>query len=354
MLKSIFRYLTIAVLLTSCQTPIEPDRGGGELEALLDQAATALRERTPEGISTAARLYRQAAELDPARGESWAGLAESSTLLGLYGIQVPSKVMPEAGMAAERALTIDPENALIHAVHGLVQYLHQWDWKGAESSFKRAIEIDPRLVEAYHWSAMLFSATGRHEEALENIRKAASLNPESPLYAVKVGTILANAGRLKEAQNILQTAASRFPKFTMVWDELGLLALRRGDNQMALEHFSKALELDAASDRALAGMAVAYKGLGQSDSVQKISEQLETLSLEAYVSPEIWAEVLLASGSPAKALDQLEQGVEQRDPGLVYLLTRPGLVGLWNEPRFRNLITRMGLRASDPSTDSGS
>jgi tetratricopeptide (TPR) repeat protein len=304
-----------------------------EARALYDQGLAAWKTRTREGLVEGRLLFQEAVALDPRFAEAHAGVADASCLLVLYGYEAPSRVMPEAREAAMEALRLDSDLAKAHASLGLVRYLYEWSFEEAEASFQKAIALDPAHSSAHHWFAMMLMATGRYEESLEQIEKAIALEPESALYDVKRGTILMAAGRLEEAESHLRALLARRPESPLARRELGLLELVRGRPEKAGRHL----------DSSEPAYALVLGRSGRKSEVRAMLETLRDLESSSYVSPVDFAVIYAGLGETSAALDELDRAFEMRDASLVYLRTQPGLAPLRSDPRFREILKRMGI-----------
>jgi len=304
-----------------------------EARALYEKALSSFQTRTREGLSESRLLFQEAVALDPRLVEAHAGVADASCLLALYGYEAPSQVMPFAREAAMEALRLDATLAKAHASLGLVRYLYEWSFDEAEASFERAMALDPAYPSAHHWFAMMLMATGRYEESLEQIEKAIALEPESALYDVKRGTILMAAGRLDEAEAHLRAALERRPESPLARRELGLLELVRGRPEAARLHL----------DSSEPAYALVLGRLGRKSEARAMLETLRDLESSGYVSPIDFALIYAGLGERDAALDELERAFEMRDAALVYLRTQPGFAPLRPEPRFQDILKRMGI-----------
>ena len=323
------RNLLLALLLAG--VPVEGSENQ-EARALYEKAVASFQTRTREGLTESRLLFQEAAALDPRFAEAHAGVADASCLLALYGYQAPSEVMPKGREAAMEALRLDPTLAKAHASLGLVRYLYEWSFEEAEASFEKAMSLDPAYPSAHHWFAMMLMATGRYEESLEHIGKARALEPESALYDVKRGTILMAAGRLDEAEAHLQAVLERRPGSPLARRELGLLELVRGRPEAAL----RLLDSSEPAHGLILGL------LGRKSEAQKMLATLRDVESSGYVSPIDFALVYVGLDEKGAALDELERALEMRDAALVYLGTQPGFAPLRSEPRFQDILNRMG------------
>ncbi len=311
--------------------PEEPENP--EARALYEKALASFQTRTREGLTESRVVFQEAAAIDPGFAEAHAGVADASCLLALYGYEAPSRVMPGARESALEALRLDPTLAKAHASLGLVRYLYEWSFDEAEGSFEKSIELDPAYSSAHHWLAMMLMASGRYEESLERIERAIALDPESALYDAKRGTILMAAGRLDEAEVHLRKALERRPESPLTRRELGLLELVRGRHEAALPLLD--------SSEPAHGLVLGL--LGRKSEARKMLAALRDVESTGYVSPVDFALVQVGLGETGAALDELERALEMRDAALVYLRTQPGLAPLRSEPRFLEILKRMGI-----------
>ncbi len=306
--------------------------------------------RRGEDLIASVPHFERATELAPELASAWSGLADSLALLGLYGVWLPADSLPQAKAAALRALELDPALAQAHASLGLARYLYDWDWIGAESSFRRALELDPGYAMAHHWYAMMLMATGRHDEAVAQVEQALAADPASRIIEVKAATVFTAAGLYQRAETQLQTALEHQPSNVMVHRELGFLRVAEGRWAEAVPAFERAAELSDGGAGTLAGLGLVLGVLGRSDEAHEVLERLRQIEERAgdagsALAPDFEiAFVEVGLGDHDAALDRLEQALASHDPGIVYLATKPGLDRLRDEPRFLALVERLGLR----------
>jgi tetratricopeptide (TPR) repeat protein len=324
------RTLLLALLLAGA--PLAGD-DNPEARALYEKALASFQTRTRDGLTESRALFQEAVALDPRFALAHAGAADASCLLALYGYEAPSRVMPGARDSALEAIRLDPALAQAHAALGLVRYLYEWSFDEAEKSFEKAVALDPSYPSAHHWFAMMLMVRGRYGESLEQIERARKLEPESALYDVKKGTILMAAGRLDEAEAHLRSVLDRRPESPLARREMGLLELTRG----RLEEALRFLDPEEPAHGLVLGL------LGRKSEARKMLEALRDVESSGYVSPIDYAIVHAGLGEKDRALDELERAFETRDAALVYLRTQPGLVSLHSEPRFQDLLKRMGI-----------
>jgi tetratricopeptide (TPR) repeat protein len=180
---------------------------------------------------------------------------------------------------------------------------------------------------------MMLMATGRYEESLEQIEKAIALEPESALYDVKRGTILMAAGKLDEAETHLRAVLDRRPESPLARRELGLLELLRDRPQAA----------SSLLDSSEPAYALVLGRLGRTSEARSMLTALRQVESSGFVSPVDYALIHLGLEEKEAALDELDRAFEMRDAALVYLRTQPALAPLRSEPRFQDILKRMGF-----------
>ena len=324
-----------------------PESPGDSAETLTAQAREIWELRTPTALLRSVERFEAAATAYPDHAPAHAGLADAYALLGLYAVLPPGDSLPLARRAALRALEIDSELAAAHASLGLAQYLYDWDYAAAARSLTAAVEISPAYASAHHWYAMLLAATGRPDEAVERMSLALEAAPASRVINVKIATVLAAAGRLEEAGTALREAERRYPELPLVHSERGFLSLKQGRYAEAVDAFGRAAELAGPGSKPQGALGYALARLGERPRAQAIARDLEQLAEQQYVPRMGLALVHIGLGDRAAAFGQLERAYVQREPGLVYLAIKPGFADLRSDPRFEDLLKRLGLRDSD-------
>lgn len=304
----------------------------------------ALELRTRAGLALGLEAFATATRLDPESAPAWAGLAEASSLIGLYGHRPPGETLPRARDAARKALALDPELPAAHAALGLALYLHDRDYAAAEAAFRRSIDLDPEASHVRHWYGMLLLATGRPAEAVASMDAALACDPDSLIVGIKRGTVLAGARRDAEAEVQLRKAVERHPRVPLAWRELGYFEISRGRLEAAALSFERAREIDG-SVKASAALASLYGRLGREAEAREILARLLAAGRESWVPPLSVALVHAGLGDADAAFTWIDRAFESRDPGVVYLAVKPGWEPLHSDPRWAAALERAGLRS---------
>jgi DNA-binding winged helix-turn-helix (wHTH) protein/tetratricopeptide (TPR) repeat protein len=298
-------------------------------------------KRTEEGLEQAVAFFDEALARDPTYALAYAALAECLTLLGSagYGGARPQHGVERARSAALRATELEPSLPEAHAALAFVRFRVDWDWRGAEASFQRAIALHPGCATAHHFYGLLLAALGRFDEAMRTIRRALELDPLSPNVATAVGRVLHFAGRYEEAIAQCREVVERDPGFAGAHADVGLALLQIGRVEEALGEIRRAHELSGRRTviTAVLGHVLAVAG--------RTEEAMRQLAVVAAASPEshLPAYVLIGLGRHDEALDLLEAACTAKAGLLVYLKVEPLFDRLRGLPRFGRLLEQAGL-----------
>jgi serine/threonine-protein kinase len=303
----------------------------------------AFNKRTEAGLKQALQYYQRAVDLDPGYAAPHAAIASTYDLLQFYAGFSPSSVFPQAKKAAEMAIQLDDSLPEAHAALAYVTAYYDWKWAAAEREFKRAIELLPNDADVYHRYSRFLAATGRVDEALENVRHAQELDPAPLIFKANEAITLYFARRYDRAIEQLRKVAELDPNFYVAYWGLGLCLEQRGDAPGAIAQFEKAVALKEGDLNMLAGLGHGYALAGRRGDALRILDRLAGLAKQRYVPSYYAATVHVALGDPATALDLLEQSYGERSTLLGYLKMDPRLDPLRPQPRFQALLSRIGL-----------
>ena len=286
--------------------------------------------------------FHQAIELDRNYAGAYVGLAQAYLPMALTS-EVPSgEVMPQAKAAALRAIEIDDQSAEAHAALGYILFFYDWDWQAAEKEYLRALEIDPNSAEAHFGYAHLLSNMARHEKALAEIKLSRELDPVSLRTNALEGQILFFAGKDDEALDRLNKTIDLDPNFWLSHLFISRVYSEKGMYTEAVAAAKKSGELSGNS-QSNAYRAYALAKWGKLTEARTVLEELIKLSTTRYVPPYGVALVYDELGEREKALDYLAKGVAEKDVRMVFLKVEPTWNNLRSEPRFLDLMKRMGL-----------
>ena len=299
-------------------------------------------KRTVEGLNKGISYFNEAVEKDPSYALAYVGLADSYSLLSDYDGLPPEEAYPQAKKAAEKALALDDQLAEAHAALGLIKTSYDWDWPGAEREYKRAIELNPNYETAHQWYAEYLSGMGRHQEAITEIRRAKEINPVSLIINAVEVSVLYIAREYDQAISQGQKALEMDPHFAEVYGYLRRCYDQKGMYKEAIaarQMRRKLAGFDAEETAALreAAAATSSKVYWQKRLEQELEESKRELST-AFDMAEIYAQL----GEKDEAFASLERAYEERSVMMMYLKVLPNLDPLRTDPRYANLLQRVG------------
>jgi serine/threonine-protein kinase len=303
-------------------------------------------KRTGEGLLKALEYFQQAIERDPAFALAYSGLSDTYALLGgpaAGGEKPPNEVLPKAKAAALKALEIDETLAEPHVSLGHVKYYYDRDWTGAEREYKRALELNPNYPVAHHWYAIYLITVERQIEALAEIRRAQELDPLSLSINMWLGQILGSAGQLDQAIEQLRKTLELDSNFIQAHHRLGMIYEEKGMYNEAIAEFKQVVNLSDGKPLGIGALAHAYALAGNREEAQKTLDELFKLSRERYVSSTQIAAIYVALGEKDKAFAWLDKAEKDHDLSVVRLKVEPRFAGLRPDPRFNDLVRRIGL-----------
>lgn len=305
-------------------------------------------KRSADSVQLGLRWFKRAIELDPNHAPAYAGIADSYLILAAYLLIPPETAVERAREAAQKALELDPTLAEAHsALAGVRQ--HAWDWKGAEEEFQTAIRLNPNYANAFLWYAEILSYQGRHEESVGLIQTAKELDPLSPVIYANFGVILVRSGRVEEGIRALESTLELSPDFPPAYMHLGFSSMRTGDWGKAVEFFQKGLSLSEGDLGIKAALGASYAKLGERERAMEIVSELEAAALEGFPSSSYMiASVYACLGNSEKSYQWLEKSFSLRENWLPLLGTSPQFESLRGEPRFQEMLDRIGLYSGSP------
>jgi tetratricopeptide (TPR) repeat protein len=269
-----------------------------------------LRSGTREGTQKALEYFQAAVAKDPNDALSYAGLAGAYRgLSSLY--MAPLDAMPKAKAAAVRALELDETLAESHASLGVLKLFYDWDWPGAEKEFKRALDLNPSLVEAHLGKATYLATLGRFDEALAEDKLALSLDPASPRARVAslTHTYLARHfdRTIEECRKTIELA----PTVGTPHAILGLVLSSEGRSADAIVEAQNGARLSGSPSH-LAMLGYVYARAGNGTEAKKVMNWLAEQSKKRYVCSFDVAGIYVGLGEPGRGLQWLEKAFNER------------------------------------------
>ena len=300
-------------------------------------------KRTPDGLRKAIDYFNQAIEKGPKYAPAYAGLADSYALAGdwKYGVLVPKEAYSRAKAAAAKAIELDSTLGEAHVSLAFCLDNFDWDWDSAGKEFTRAIELSPGYATGHDWYGWHLAALGRNREAVAEVEKAESLDPLSLIINADLAEELLVAHRYDEAIKQSRKTTYLDPFFAPAHFVLGQALTQRHNYNEGIGELQKAIGLSPGSTAFTANLAYAYAVSGRRDEAVKILKDLSSRSSHSFSNaPEI-AMVYVGLNDKDQAMAWLEKAYAERFSP--WVLMRPCFDPLRADPRFHNLLHRVGL-----------
>jgi TolB-like protein/tetratricopeptide (TPR) repeat protein len=298
--------------------------------------------RTTANIRKSIEQFKFAIDRDPNYALAYAGLADCYAVLHEYAGTPTSETGPQAKAYAERALAIDGQLAEPHATLGSVNN-NSWRWAESEREYKRAVELNPNYATTYHWYSILLKDLGRNDEAAATIKRAQELDPLSSVIAV-------NISRLYQLQNDHEASVANSlkiieldPNFGPAHEYLALSYLKQGKDAEAIAAAEKAVEITNRAAVALGDLGFIYASTGKRAEATALIRELEDKYARKEAIGQYIAPVCLALGDKDKAFEWLEKDFEARNGKLGEIRWQLPFESIRDNPRFKDLLKRMGL-----------
>ena len=299
--------------------------------------------RSEEGFKKSIEYFNQAIGKDPIYALAYTGLADGYIELAEYSLVPPREGLPRAREAATIALELDDSLAEAHTSLAAVKELYEWDFGSAETGYRRALGLNSGYATAHQWYAELLSRLGRHEEALAEIRRAQELDPVSLIIDGLVGELLLQAGQEDEAIERLKKTLELDPNFGWGHGALGNVFLRKAKFGEAIAEYQNAMKLAPNINEFAGALGNAFARGGQRAKAQELLDELGEQSKRRYVSWVDIAPICAGLGDDDQAFFSLQRAYDQHDTKLIRVNVEPRFDSLRADPRFSDLLHRIGL-----------
>src|SRR5580704_1065464 len=298
---------------------------------------------TEEGFYKAIGYFQQAIQKDPSYALAYAGVADSYVLLGWNSYLPPKDAFPKGKAAEMAALEIAPDLGEGHTDLAAVLWLHDWQWPEAQKEFQRSLELNPCYPTANHYYAECLMTMGRNAEALTRMKKSLELDPLSLIINVAIGWAHYHARQYDEAVAQLLRTVELDPNYPMTYWLLGLVYRKTARYDLAISAGEKGVNLSGGSPLMRAALAQSYAEAGRPKDARQILDDLTKLAQHKYVAPHFFAGIHIGLQEKDWAIEYLEKSYEEHCHWLIYLHIDPSMDSLRDNPRFQDLLRRVGL-----------
>jgi len=312
-------------------------RQSGMAHNLLLQGRYLGRLDTRADRARSIEFYRQAVTLEPDCARGWAWLSTAYAVQSANGWVAPDLGYQRAREAAEHALRLDPLEADAHAALAYLKEYRDWNWSGADAELTRALALNARDVRVLNMNAHLAMDLGQTDRAIDLYRQAVDEDPLSPGALGGLAAALWIRGQLADAEALYRQAAALSPGRNHTW--IGLILLERGDKAAALAE----IEQETEPVLRLMGLAIVQSAFGDREaSDHALAELIDMYPGSAYHIAEVYAR----RGETDAAFKWLEQAFARHDSELLWLKIGISWRPLRRDPRYVDLLHRMGLPPS--------
>ena len=300
--------------------------------------------RTAGALKKALEQFQQAVDKDPTYALAYTGLADCYSVMEQYAGIPSSETLPKARAAVLRALQVDDSLGEAHTSLGYVNTLSR-QFGEAEKEFKRGIELNPNYPTAHHWYGLPYlSMLGRLDEAMAEIKRAQQLDPLSPIISANAGNLYVLKGDLNPAIEEFKKVIELDPNFPIARDFLGCAYLRQGHEQEALAELQKGVEASGRASQELGFLGYGYGALGKRAEAMVVLKELEGRYARKESPAMHLAAVYAGLGEKDQAFAWLERDFQARTGLLIFITTLPEYDNLRDDPRYTDLLRRIGLR----------
>jgi serine/threonine protein kinase/Flp pilus assembly protein TadD len=305
-------------------------------------------KRTAADLETAISYFNLAIAKDPGYALAYSGLADVYTVYPVYGAK-SSEVVPKSNVAARKALELDPTLAHPHAVLGGNEMEFDWDFAGGEAEYKKAFELDPNDASAHQWYGQdLGWLGGKDQEALAEMNRAHQLDPLSPIITETLGLVQISARIYDEAIATCQKLAAENPTFAQAHVCLAHAYWAKGMYPQTVEEFKILGQLNGNSKDAefASALAQGFHSGGWKGALTKGIEVREAQRKSSYWSAYDIADLYAGLGEKDEVFRWLNAAYEERDYQMEGLKTDPLFDSVHSDPRFAELVRKVGLPQS--------
>jgi serine/threonine protein kinase/tetratricopeptide (TPR) repeat protein len=301
-------------------------------------------KRTPEGLNKGRNYFLQAVERDPNYALAYVGLAEYYAVISDYTYIPASETIPKAKTYAKRALAIDDSQAEAHALLG-VSYDREWNWAAAAREFERALELNPNLSRTHVLYGFHFDFLGNHEQAFMHYRRAVELDPLNLNANENLAAEYFSSRRYDQAIEYEKKTLEIDPTFASAHYDLANIYLFTGKYDLWLEEWEKGARLrnDSEDLALIKAVSQEYSKSGYRGAMKRLVALQEEQAKRIYIDPASIAGSYAFLGERDLAFRWLEKAYGEKSGFLLYIKILPSFDSLRSDPRYADLLKRMGL-----------
>ena len=290
----------------------------------------------PKDMLLARDYFEEAIRIDPNFAAAFAGLAEDYMILALYTVLPRDEAAAKALDAAQRAMALDPGLSEAYVSMGVIKMVFDWDWRGAEDEFRKAIILNPNNFDAYREYALLLFRNHRYEESESAFLNAVKIDPLNAVLFRDLRTLYLCNGRGDKAEDVRKILMTMRPDWAQPWYESG---------KISLEEAMAAIQKQGRLPGYIEALASAYLASGELNEATKLIKEIENLFEQGHEGNialnlmRLYEEL----GDKNTALTWFERALEHRAPGLCDISRCVYHKSLQAEPRYRAVLKKIGF-----------
>jgi TolB-like protein/tetratricopeptide (TPR) repeat protein len=297
-----------------------------------------------EGYRKSIESFKRATEKDPNYALAYSGLADSYSLLGEMGMVPANETFPQGRAYAEKALKLDDTLSEAHLSLGIVKLFYDWDFAGAGKELLRAKELDPKNAQVYHFYGHYLELTDRFDEAITETKRGVQLEPTNLIINSEVGYACYVARRPDAAIEQLRKTLELDPTFSYASYVLAQAYEQKRAYEGAITELNRARPISADWSFIVADLGYVDALLGKRSEAEKIIEELKERTAQEYIDPVLIAYIYIALGDKDEAFAWMDKAYQERSGLFVWLQIEPKFDPIRSDPRFDELVRRMGLK----------
>ena len=300
----------------------------------------------------AVKHFEAAIRFDPRFAQAHAMLGYA--LLNLaYSFRDPAPLFEQARASVQAALTLDPQLPEAKIADGLLKYFFEWDWQGAKRTFAEAWRLDLSALDGNACYLHMLNTFGQGAEALNQVQRAVSLHPSSPIIQEELGCAAYYAGLFDQAEGYCRESIANDPEnFMVYWNLARTLAQKKVYDQAITNlNFGRTKPGSSAFPAIDAELAYISAKQGRTDEAQQFVAALQARQAKEFIDPYVFAMIYAGFGDSEKVFAQLEVAGDKRSSWMVSFPVEPKFLPFRQDARYQKLLARMHLPASRPSPD---
>jgi serine/threonine-protein kinase len=303
------------------------------------------------GLEAALEYFEKAIAKDPGYALPYTGIADTHSILAIYGLLDTAEARRIADESAQRAMALDPDLPEAHFSRGVIQACFDYDWDGSERSLQLAVELKPEFATAHVWLGMKNALLGRDlDKAFDHAETACALDPDTPYIQGIAGLTNIMGRRYPEAIEHFERALELEPEDILALYGSGTCYSALGRHGDAIGTLEKAVALSQRMAWYMGLLCAAYRRAGRAADAQAVHRELLERAAREYVPPVAMAITCANVGLPEEALLYLEQALADAKPSLTNLVRYPIWDAILSHPRYIAVVTGMGGEPWDHSS----